>query len=115
MSRFPLVFFPLISHLAGEEILAEKIRALLVRGKGRDIFDLWFLLEKGVEIEPLLIEKKMKKVGKKFNKGRLLKKIKNYPQENLKHDLDRFLPVPQREITTRLKELLPEKIRDIKF
>jgi len=115
VSRFPLVFFPLISHLTAEEMLAEKVRALLVRGKGRDIFDLWFLLEKGVEIDPLLIEKKMKKVGKKFNKDLLLKKIKNYPQENLKHNLDRFLPVPQREITTRLKELLPEKIREAKF
>lgn len=115
VSKFPLVFFPLISHLAAEEMLAEKVRALTVRGKGRDIFDLWFLLEKGVEVNASLVEKKMKEVGKKFDKVRLLKKIENYPQKNLKVDLDRFLPVPQRKITGVLRELLLEKIDKIKF
>lgn len=115
LSKFPLSFFPLISHLTAEEILAEKIRALIIRGKGRDVFDLWFLLEKGVKIDALLVKKKIKEVDKKFDKGWLLKKIRNYPEKNLKLDLDRFLPVPQRKVTGMLKELLLEKLRGLNY
>ena len=41
-----------------EEILAEKVRALLSRKKARDLYDLWFLLRKGVRFERGLVERK---------------------------------------------------------
>jgi|SRR3989338_1969196 len=43
-----------------KEILAEKIRAILSRKKARDVYDLWFLLSKGVEADEALIEEKFK-------------------------------------------------------
>lgn len=43
---YPISPYPLVVHLSKEELLAEKIRALFVRGKPRDLFDLWFLLTK---------------------------------------------------------------------
>ncbi|MCK4491629.1 MAG: nucleotidyl transferase AbiEii/AbiGii toxin family protein, partial [Candidatus Altiarchaeales archaeon] len=33
------------------EILAEKIRALAIRGKPRDLYDIWFLLNKNVTVD----------------------------------------------------------------
>ena len=110
VTRFPLVFFPLVPHLSFEEILAEKVRAFLIRGKGRDLFDLWFLLEKGIKIDYFLVEQKLKEVGRKFKRELFLKKIKNYPFKNLKSDLAKFLPQSQREIIGILKDILLKKM-----
>ncbi|MCS6956729.1 MAG: nucleotidyl transferase AbiEii/AbiGii toxin family protein [Patescibacteria group bacterium] len=92
ITKFPIVIFPLICHLSFEEILKEKIKALLTRGKGKDIFDFWFLLKKGI------------KTKRFFDKEKLIKKIKNYSQKQLEKDLGNFLPVSQRGVLKILKE-----------
>ncbi|UCF07411.1 MAG: nucleotidyl transferase AbiEii/AbiGii toxin family protein [Thermoplasmata archaeon] len=46
-----------------EEIMGEKLRALVVRKKARDAYDIWFLLNKGVKIEPSLIREKLELYG----------------------------------------------------
>ena len=46
------------------EILAEKVRAVMTRAKARDVYDLWFLLGKGVRFERGLVEKKLEFYGK---------------------------------------------------
>jgi predicted nucleotidyltransferase component of viral defense system len=73
-TKFPISQFSLISCLKEEEILAEKIRAFLWRKKGRDIFDLWYLLDKGVVINKELLKKKLKTTNLKFDKNSFLKK-----------------------------------------
>lgn len=50
-----------------KEILAEKIRAILSRNKSRDIYDLWFLMSKGVKADEILIAEKFKYYGQKWN------------------------------------------------
>lgn len=110
VTKFPLVFFPVIIHLEPEEILAEKIRAFLVRSKGRDLFDLWFLLEKGVKIDSSLVKKKLKEVERKFEKEKLIQKVQKFPLKNLELDLKPFLPQPQRGIIKILKERLIERL-----
>lgn len=59
-----------------QEILAEKIRTILQREKARDIYDLWFLLRKGVKIDYKIIEKKAQFYKLKFNKNIFFKRIK---------------------------------------
>jgi len=49
-----------IVALAEKEILAEKIRAIANRKQARDLYDLWILLGKKVEIDKGLINKKLK-------------------------------------------------------
>ncbi len=51
-----------------KEILAEKMVALLFRNspKARDLYDLYFLMEKGTEIKISLIDKKMHEYGHTF-------------------------------------------------
>jgi len=58
-----------------EEILAEKIRALIIRGKARDIYDISFLLKKGIPLDIQLINKKLEYYNISFNKNMLIEKI----------------------------------------
>lgn len=46
-----------------EEALAEKLRALSTRTRGRDLYDVWFLHQQGIAIVPDLFEPKMAAVG----------------------------------------------------
>jgi uncharacterized protein len=48
-----------LTALAPEYLLAEKIRALLVRGKPRDVYDIWLLLQKGVPADLELIASRL--------------------------------------------------------
>ena len=43
--------------------LAEKVRALLVRGKPRDLYDIWLLLRQGVSPDAALIARKLALYG----------------------------------------------------
>lgn len=110
VTKFPVAIFPLVSHLSDTEILAEKIRALAMRKKGRDFFDVWFLLEKGVPFKKNLIVRKFQEKGKIFNQNALIKKVKSFPQVKLNQDLGQFLPKSQRKIVGMLKEKLADSI-----
>lgn len=45
--------------LTDEELIVEKLRALSVRENARDLYDLWFLLNLGLQVDTTLFEKKM--------------------------------------------------------
>jgi predicted nucleotidyltransferase component of viral defense system len=64
-----------LSVLDGEEIAAEKIRCILTREKPRDIYDLWFLSKKGINVDVSLINKKLKIYGLSFDSKTFLEKI----------------------------------------
>lgn len=110
VTKFPITIFPLISRLSGKEILAEKIRALATRKKGRDLFDVWYLLEKGIQLNQELIKKKFQEDKIVFNKERLIKKIESYPQSLLDLDLAQFLPKSQKKLLGMLSNLLKQKL-----
>ena len=48
-----------IAVMRPREILAEKVRAIMTRNKARDIYDMWFLLERGVRLDQVLAGKKL--------------------------------------------------------
>jgi len=100
LTKFPIVIFPLISHLTETEILKEKIQALVSRGKGLDFFDVWYLLGKGVKL--------MKAIDKKV----LLQKIRRYSQSSLRSDLSQFLPKSHRGMIDILKDRLQKQLVD---
>lgn len=58
-----------------KEIFAEKVRAILTRNKARDIYDLWFLLKKGVVPDMGLINKKLKIYNLVFSRKDFTKKL----------------------------------------
>ena len=49
----------IVRHLDVLEILAEKVRALMTREKARDLYDIHFLLKKGVRPDRSLVESKL--------------------------------------------------------
>jgi predicted nucleotidyltransferase component of viral defense system len=48
-----------VTVLTLEHLLAEKVRALLVRSKPRDLYDLWLLQRQGAQPDMALIERKL--------------------------------------------------------
>lgn len=112
-SSIPVSAFAVILHLHQEEIFAEKIRAFMVRAKGRDIFDIWYLLEKDVVLSDSVVKKKLEKVGLKFDKNIFFKKIDEYPLKKLEMDLAKFLPKYLRKVIPSLKHKTLEGLRNI--
>lgn len=110
-SIFPIGPYPQISHLKIEEIMAEKIRAVLVRIRGRDVFDLWFMLSKKVPVDWSLVNKKMSLYKKTANLKKLITKIEAFPPGEIKNDLARFLPTTHRHLVETLKSVTLERLR----
>lgn len=102
---YPISPFPLVTHLSKKEILAEKVRAILVRKAPRDLFDLWFLLKQGTSLEWDFVAEKMKYYPKvKFDKEILKRGIQKFKPENLKKDLNQFLPANYRHYYSKIIE-----------
>lgn len=108
---FPVIFTGFIYHLAAPEILAEKIRAGLTRAKGRDLFDLWYLLAQNTVFDPKLISQKLKYYRQSFDQAKLLARIDSFPPENFVHDLRPFVPLGQREKLPALFDYIKDFIR----
>jgi predicted nucleotidyltransferase component of viral defense system len=95
-TKFPVMIFPQVFHISMEGILKEKLKALEERNKGRDLFDIWYLLSKGVEHD-------------KVN-AKALENLKNFPSKSLEIDLSKFLPKGQKKIIPVLKEEIVKMI-----
>jgi len=108
---FPVSTYPVVKLLSWEEILAEKIRALMYRAKGRDLFDIWYLLSKGTEIDWIMVNKKMAFYNKEIAPENVVSKITEFDQKKLKLDLGKYLPLNQRKIAGHIKEMLVEKLK----
>lgn len=102
---YPISPYPLVLHLNSAEILAEKIRALFIRSKPRDLFDVWYLLTKKIAIDEKILKKKFKLYpGVSFNKNNFKKIIEAYDEDGLKKDLNQFLPENFRHFYKSLKK-----------
>lgn len=80
-----LPFFVLVMN--NEEIIAEKVRAILTRNRARDIYDLWFLLKKGTRFDLSLVNEKLRYYDTVFEKDVFIERIKgkeDYWQSELK-------------------------------
>lgn len=103
---FPVIFTNFVHHLEKKEILAEKIRAILTRGKGSDLFDIWFLLARGTEIDWPLVERKMEYYPEvRWNKGKIVEAVEEFSQKGFARDLRPFLPLNQRDQVENIYEV----------
>jgi predicted nucleotidyltransferase component of viral defense system len=80
-----------VTVLTPEHVLAEKVRALLVRGKPRDLYDIWLLLNQGVLPERALIERKLELYQMAFSTEALQEAIARV-QADWERDLRPLLP-----------------------
>lgn len=109
-SDFPVVPLPVVRHMDWREILAEKIRAFLYRLKGRDVYDLWFMLQKGVELDWKMINRKTAFYDMKTSLQDLMDRIGHFEDKKLKQDLAKFLPAHDRNFVEHLKALIMSQL-----
>ena len=90
-----------------EEILSDKVRALLERTylKGRDVYDIWFLTSLNIRCIPDLVKRKMLMYKAPFTYKRRVdfflnpgSKGRKEITEAIKQDLSRFLPPQEMSI-----------------
>jgi len=111
-TEYPVIFTSFVAHLSKEEVLAEKIRAIMTREKGRDIYDLWFLLNMGTEIKDDLV---LEKLGyykiEEFDKEKLLDRVSGFSKSQFVLDLKPFVPINQRDRLPELYDFVVEFIK----
>lgn len=101
-TQFPILIFPQIMHLSAKEILKEKFEALETRCKGRDIFDVWFLLSRKIQMPEKGLDKK-----------KIMKNLENFSQRQLSRDLGKFLPQSQKAIIPVLKKEVVDRFKKV--
>jgi len=99
-TRFPVLVFPTVFYLSKNEILKEKFECIKTRFKGRDIFDIWYILATG--------ENKLNLIDASY----YIKKVESYDDNELVRDLSKFLPVTQRTILPNLKKELINNLKN---
>jgi len=93
-----------------EEIFAEKLHALGSRSAPRDLYDVWFLFEKGTKIDKRVLDKKFAYYGEKFDVKKEIEnalKSKDDWVRDLRHlvkNLPAFEQV-EREVERKLREI----------
>lgn len=93
-----------VTVLTLEHLMAEKIRALLVRGKPRDLYDVWLLLHQGVQPDTALIEGKLALYEMRWEPGTLegaVERVQADWEQDLRPLLPQFVPheVVRQDIT----------------
>lgn len=101
---YPEVRAVAVLGLRIEEVMAEKLRALSTRSKGRDLYDVWFLLQQDMGIEKDLFEKKMKVIdaGKRV--------ILSVTEDDWKRDLKVLLehPPPYESVRRKVRRSIED-------
>jgi len=98
-----------LTYLRGmglEEVLTEKIRAFLVRGEVKDLYDLWFLIKKGIKLDSGLLKEKLSFYGMKLELNDFLEKVEGmrYAWRGLEPMVFGLLP-PFDEVLSVLRDL----------
>jgi predicted nucleotidyltransferase component of viral defense system len=96
-----------VTVLALDHLLAEKLRALLVRAKPRDLYDIWLLLRQGVEPDLTLVEQKLALYDRGWKREALEEAMENV-RTDWERDLRPLLPqfVPYEVARERVEALL---------
>lgn len=87
-----------VYYMGKNEIVAEKIRAILTRHKGRDIYDLSFLLQnQGIINENILKSKFAYYSDKDLKLSNLKGRISDFPVKDFVEDLRPFVSLAERD------------------
>jgi predicted nucleotidyltransferase component of viral defense system len=86
------------------EIAAEKVRCILTREKARDVYDLWFLLKRGVKIDTPQVNRKCKIYGVTYDRDEFIEKL-NEKRGMWTRDLKSFIIGSLPEFDNAAKEI----------
>jgi len=108
---YPILLNSFIQVLSIDEIIAEKIRAIITRDKARDLYDIWILLQTGGKLNLKLVDEKLKYYNEKFDKTKLITKVEQANVEEFVKDLKAFIPINEREKLPELLKFIKEFIK----
>ncbi len=111
MTEFPIQIYSLINVFSAKEILAEKIRTLFQRVKGRDIYDIWFLLNIQTPIDMCILQEKLKLIDTQFRYVDFENALNNFEQKQLENDLFKFLPIEQRQVIPHITSFIKDNVQ----
>jgi len=103
---YPIIIQSFIHSLSIDEILAEKVRAVLKREKHRDLYDLWVLQELGAKIDLKLIKLKLDYYNEEFQVKRLQERLGVFSKDEFIKDLRPFVPINERDKLGELFEFV---------
>lgn len=84
-----------VTALTLDHLMSEKVRALLMRGKARDLYDVWLVLGQGIEPDRALIEQKLAYYGIEWSPQLLTEALARIGVEwerDLRHLLPQMVP-----------------------
>ena len=96
-TQYPIVFTNFVYSMDKDELLAEKIRAVLTRNKPRDLYDLWFLLQLGAQFNNKLVQYKLKYYDLHFTAKLIQKAINKFTVEDFIKDLRPFVTTQEKK------------------
>jgi predicted nucleotidyltransferase component of viral defense system len=98
-----------ITVLAREHLMAEKVRALILRGKARDVYDLWLLASQGIRLDPNLVAKKLAFTGTNLS-PQMLNDALSKAGQDWERDLQPLLPqfIPWEDAIREVRPILAE-------
>ena len=110
-TAYPVLFTSYVHHLSREEMLAEKIRAVMTRRKGRDLYDLWYLLSKGTEVRQDMLRKKLAyyEISEAANAD-IVKRVASFSKKDFVLDLRPFVPLNERDRLPEFFDILQAQI-----
>ena len=76
-------------------------------------FDIWFLLSKKIEIDWNLVNLKMSLYNRKTDIKEIINMVKEIPDQEIKKDLTKFLPLNHRPIIKEIRVWLMEKLEKL--
>ena len=74
---YPNISSYILKNLALEEILAEKVRAIMTRKRPRDLYDLSMLIKRGIEPDGSVIQMKMDYYNIRFDIETFMKRVQD--------------------------------------
>lgn len=111
-TEYPILFNNYVYHLSLAEIAAEKIRAVMTRKKGRDWYDLWFLLNQTITLNDKFIRQKLSYYQiDKLDKKTLLARLEAFSEHDFIRDLRPFLPINERQNLPRFFLFLKDYLK----
>lgn len=114
-SEYPVLFTSQVAHMSKNEIIAEKIRAIMHRQKGRDVYDLWYLLAQGAKLDLNLISEKFKYHDEKFVIKELIERVEGFTKADFINDLKPFVQIQERDKLGELFSYIIGFLKDAPF
>ncbi len=111
----PLPVLPLVVVRAETEaeILADKVAAFAGRRyvKGRDVFDIWWLRQRGIEVDQDMVRRKLEDYGVQPERSR--DNLTRLRPDRVRQELERFLPLRYRTQVLRpdVLSVMVEEVR----